>query len=153
MEAKKIICQELNEFIKHFPKTRIRYKYDDSSLVHIVEVSPKEIYHLDNDYIQWEDNFWEQFVSKFPAENICFISDDDVINIEKPELTLTGTEFTPFSSKETSNNNFSTNVIFLKDINNSIDYISMNQSVQNENNFTETVIPNSYFTNKFLNAA
>lgn len=153
MEAKNFIYQELNEFIKLFPKTRIRYEYDDSAFVHIVEVSPKEVYNSDNDYIQWEDNFWKQFVSKFPAENICFISDDDVINIEKPELTLTGTELTPFSSKETSNNKFSTNVIFLKDINNSIDYISMNQSVQNENNFTETVIPNSYFTNKFLNAA
>lgn len=96
MEAKNFIYQELNEFIKLFPKTRIRYEYDDSAFVHIVEVSPKEVYDSNSDYIQWENNFWGQFVSKFPAENICFISDDDVVDIKNPELTLTGIEFTPF---------------------------------------------------------
>ena len=153
MDAKSFIHTELNSFIEQYPNTCIRYEYDKSSLIHFVEVSPKEVYDSDNDYIQWENNFWEQFVSKFPAENICFISDDDVVDIKNPELTLTGIEFTPFSTKETSKKKFSTNIMFSKDTSSYINCISMNQSAQNDNNFNETVIPNSYFTNNFLNAA
>ena len=74
MEAKDFIYDELNAFIKGFSKTRIRYEYDHNALVHVVEVLPNEVYHLDSDYIDWENDFYNRFVALFPLDNICFIS-------------------------------------------------------------------------------
>jgi len=100
MEAKTYIHDALNAFIKHFSKTRIRYEYDTNALVHIVEVLPNEIYHLDSDYIQWEDDFYNSFVTQFPSENICFISDDALVDLSTPELVLEGLEYAPITSSK-----------------------------------------------------
>jgi hypothetical protein len=59
-------------------------------LVHVIEVLPNEVYHLDNDYICWENDLFNRFTTQFPTENICFISDDALVGIEKPELVIEG---------------------------------------------------------------
>lgn len=147
MEAKEFIYQELKKFVKHFPKTRIRYEYDDSAMVHVVEVLPNEVYNLDNDYIQWENNFWEQFVLKFPAENICFISDDDVIGIENHEFIFEGLEFAPITSRETKNL-FSTNVF--QNVNQLFNKFTYTDKM--EYKFSEINIPKFDKTNNLLMA-
>jgi CspA family cold shock protein len=101
----------LNAFIKHFSKTRIRYEYDTNALVHIVEVLPNDIYHLDTDYIQWEDDFYKRFVTLFPSENICFISDDALVEISTPELVLEGLEYAPITSSKETTNIINTNIV------------------------------------------
>lgn len=113
MEAKNFIYNELKVFIKKFSKTRVRYEYDQNALVHVVEVLPNEVYHLDNDYIYWENDLFNRFITQFPTENICFISDDALVGIEKPELVIEGLEYAPFSWVATSQkvtNTFSTNL-------------------------------------------
>lgn len=113
MEAKNFIYNELKVFIKKFSKTRVRYEYDQNALVHVVEVLPNEVYHLDNDYICWENDIFNRFITQFPTENICFISDDALVGIENPELVLEGLEYAHFSWVATSQkikNTFSTNL-------------------------------------------
>lgn len=90
MEAKNFIYNELKVFIKKFSKTRVRYEYDQNALVHVIEVLPNEVYHLDNDYICWENDLFNRFITQFPTENICFISDDALVGIENPELVIEG---------------------------------------------------------------
>ena len=111
MEAKNFIHKELNAFIERFKKTRIRYEYDKNALVPVVEVLPNEVYHLDNDYIQWENDFYDQFVAKFPNEDICFISDDALVGIEKPELVIEGLEYAPITCSQSTENVLFTNPI------------------------------------------
>jgi|BioPla2DNA2_1021312.scaffolds.fasta_scaffold33146_3 GTP:adenosylcobinamide-phosphate guanylyltransferase len=111
MEAKNYIHDALNAFIKRFSKTRIRYEYDTNALVHIVEVLPNDIYHLDTDYIQWEDDFYKRFVTLFPSENICFISDDALVEISTPELVLEGLEYAPITSSKETTNIINTNIV------------------------------------------
>lgn len=100
MEAKEFIATELGLFIKQFTKTRVRYEYDQSASVHFVEVVPNEIYHFDDEYIKWEDDVYERFVSMFPNQNICFVSDDDLTGVDYPELILEGIDFAPYTSGE-----------------------------------------------------
>ena len=102
MQARDFIHSELTVFIKCFPMTRVRYEYDKLSQVHFIEVSPLETYKSDRDYIQWEEEFYKRFVEAFPAECICFVSDDKLVGIENPELVLTGSEYllTTFFTKE-----------------------------------------------------
>jgi hypothetical protein len=111
MEAKDFIYEELNEFIKRFPKTRIRYEYDKNALVHVVEVLPNEVYHLDSDYIQWEDDLYNRFVSQFPLENICFISDDAIVGIDSPELMMEGLEYAPITCVWETKNILNTKIV------------------------------------------
>lgn len=100
MKSTKYIIAELTSFVTNFPKTRVRYEYDSLAKVHVIEVVPNEVYHLDKKYIQWENNLYDQFIIDFPNENICFISDDAIVGIETPSTTLYGLEFTPVSTNK-----------------------------------------------------
>lgn len=101
MEAKEFIATELELFVKRFTKTRVRYEYDQDSSVHFVEVVPNEVYHFDDEYIKWEDDVYERFIAMFPYQNICFVSDDDPIGVDYPELILEGVNFAPYTTGET----------------------------------------------------
>ena len=93
MNSYEYIISELNKFIFEFSKTRVRYEHDYSSETHFIEVVPNEIYHLDNHYIQWESKMFDHFIDKFPEENICFISDDALVGLDKIDFEIFGKEF------------------------------------------------------------
>lgn len=93
MNSIDFVIQEINLFVEKFPKTRVRYEFDEKALVHVIEVVPNEVYHLDEAYIEWEDGVFNRFVTAFPLENICFISDDALVGIENPILTIKGKEY------------------------------------------------------------
>ena len=93
MNSYEYIISELNKFIFEFSKTRVRYEHDFSSETHFIEVVPNEIYHSDNQYIQWESEMFDHFVDKFPEENICFISDDSLVGLDKIDFEICGNEF------------------------------------------------------------
>jgi len=98
MTAKEFITKELDSFIKKFPQVRVRYEYHELSKAHFIEVIPNEVYSLNEDYISWETNMWDKFVSLYPVEGICFISDDALVGIEKAALTLYGKDYAPVST-------------------------------------------------------
>lgn len=100
MTAKEFITKELGDFIKKFPQVRVRYEYHELSNAHFIEVVPNKVYSLNDDYISWETDMWERFVHLYPLDGICFISDDALAGIEKAELTLYGTDYTPVSTKQ-----------------------------------------------------
>jgi len=84
---------ELKKFIDIFPQTRVRYEYDMNSIVHTIEVVPNEVYHLNGEYISWENAFTEAFIQEFPDQNICFVSDDSLAGIDEIQLELFGRDF------------------------------------------------------------
>lgn len=100
MNSTQYLLTELNIFITVFPKTRVRYEYDSLAKVHIVEVVPNQIYHLDGKYIQWESSLFDKFIREFPNENICFISDDAIVGIEIASSTLYGEEYTAVTTNK-----------------------------------------------------
>jgi len=102
MEAKDYIIKELESFIKKFSKVRVRYDYDENAIVHTIEVLPNEVYHLDKDYIEWECEMFDKFISMYPNENICFISDDALVGIEKEIFVKEGIDYAPFSTNKRS---------------------------------------------------
>ncbi|OAV66106.1 hypothetical protein Barb4_03037 [Bacteroidales bacterium Barb4] len=98
MDAKQYIRNELEKLIVSFPNVRVRYEYDKNAIVHFVEVVPNEIYHLDNDYIAWENKMTDKFIELFPTQNICFISDDALVGIENEEYVLYRTKYMEIST-------------------------------------------------------
>ena len=147
MSSNDFIRSKLNEFIKRFSQTRVRYEYDHNALVHVVEVLPNEVYHSDSDYIQWEDEISHQFIDKFPTENICFISDDAIAGIENPELALEGLEYAPFTSLRKTIIIPNTNII-----NKTFDMITFYRDKQSTN-FEKSDIPATYIESNISKAA
>jgi hypothetical protein len=93
MDAKQYILGELNSLVTKFPSVRVRYGYDSNARVHCVEVVPKEVYYSNDEYISWENNVTSRFIEHFPAENIGFISDDDLMGIENEMYVSEGKNY------------------------------------------------------------
>lgn len=93
MTSQEYIILELNDFIVKFPQTRVRYEYDQLSDVHFIEIVPNNVYHLDQAYIVWESELYDRFIALFPDQNICFISDDALVGLDKIEFEIKGNEF------------------------------------------------------------
>jgi len=93
MEATEYIKNELNKFIVQFSHTRVRYEYDIEAQLHYIEIVPNEVYRFDKLYIAWENQITDIFIEKFPDQNICFISDDALVGLDKTDFQLTGNDF------------------------------------------------------------
>ncbi len=149
MDSKKFIKDELTAFIERFSKTRVRYEYDPNALVHIVEVLPNEVYSLDRDYIEWEDDCYNRFVAQFPTENICFVSDDAIIEITAPDLVLEGTKYVQDCSYQNYDGGFSIQVSYGKMPFENVTF----SECKLDNSMSQFYIPNTYFESGILNAA
>lgn len=93
IEITNFIQKSLKDFIKSFPKTRVRYEFDSDADVHCIEVVPNTIHHLDSACIEWERNFIDEFLKRFPYEHIYFFSDDAIIGITHCQFELVGNEY------------------------------------------------------------
>lgn len=102
MKSSEFIVKELELFVKKFPKTRVRYEDDQLTVAHFIEIIPNEIYKFDENYIKWERDLFKRFISEYPYENICFISDNAIVGLDEVHFEKCGTEFIEFSVKDDS---------------------------------------------------
>lgn len=93
MRAQEFIIEKLNSLINKFKTIKARYEYDITSKSHIIEITPNDIYHHDSTYIEWERKMMSEFLSEFGGENICFISDDDMMGIETETYSCQGADY------------------------------------------------------------
>lgn len=93
MNSFDFIKEHLSNFITLFPKTKVSYEFDYDCNTHYIEVVPNSIYHLDAAYIKWENDFFEIFTAEFPEHNICFISDDALVGLDKVDFKIIGKDF------------------------------------------------------------
>jgi hypothetical protein len=98
-KSKEYIKKELKKFVKQFPQVKIRYEFHEMANTHFVEVLPYEVYSAHPGYILWENGMRAEFIKRYPAEGICFISDDTTVKVENAELTLCGADYAQFSTK------------------------------------------------------
>lgn len=89
MTPKEYISAKLDQLIKLFPKIRVRYESDEFSGTHTVEIIPQSEYNKEA-MMDWQDAVFEEFFNLYPAEAVCFISDDALVGIEKPEKIYYG---------------------------------------------------------------
>lgn len=137
MLPKDYIISELKSFINDFPKTRVRYEHDNSSDTHFIEIVPNEIYHLDTQYMQWESEMFDRFVSVYPEENICFISDDALVGLDNIEFEICGIEFV--STYSTVNSQIT---VLLEN------HINVSSAINNDTLFSVNICPNLFHSNQ-----
>lgn len=95
-EPLNFIMAGLKEFVISFPQSRVRYEFDVDAKVHCVEVLPNHLFHSDNGYISWENEFTDKFINSFPNQNICFFTDDALVGIREAQFELCGVNFGVF---------------------------------------------------------
>lgn len=83
MDSKEFLINELKKIHDKFPMCNFRYEIRESSMSHLIEVTPLEIYNSSN-YMNAEDIVDEAFVSLFPNENLIFVSEDSLNKVSNP---------------------------------------------------------------------
>lgn len=89
----------MEKFVSVFKNARVRYEYDELSNVHTLEFTPKSVYESEK-FVNWEADTFDEFVNKYPCENICFISEDDLVGIENETYSRCGVDY--YTSEEIS---------------------------------------------------
>jgi hypothetical protein len=93
MTPEAFIINEIKTLVELFPNVRARYENHQMSNTHFVEVLPNEVYRLNEDFKIWEESVVFTFIEKFPEQNLCFLSDDDVVKIETKYFEAKGKLF------------------------------------------------------------
>lgn len=93
MTSKEYIISKLERFIKNFPHARVRYEHDADIDTHFVEILPNDLYYLNEDYMDWEEHMFDDFIEMFPGESIGFITDDAIVGLENVDYEFYGKLF------------------------------------------------------------
>lgn len=88
MKSKEFLIEKLTEISSKFEDVKIRYEYRKNTNSHIVEVIPLAIFNNDKEYMVAEADLEDEFETLFPKEDIVFISEGSLTEIESPELLL-----------------------------------------------------------------
>jgi len=84
-KSKQFIKEKLKEIKKQFPN--ITFKYEQTIDVNKIKVTPVELFDSD-DYIEVEEKLSNEFEELFPNEEILFISDNSLTEIENVEFEI-----------------------------------------------------------------
>lgn len=100
MTPTEFIIEKLDDFASSHTDARLRYEYDSRAIVHTVEISPVDLYNSD-ECKDWQMDMLLDFVSKFPFDNIAFVSDKDSVGINNPTYINTGVDYEEVNTKKT----------------------------------------------------
>ena len=76
--------KHLSQLTENFPNIECLYKFDNLDDTHIIKIMPKKIFESE-DYVQYENEIVDNFIQRFPYEGILFISENELIDIDKPD--------------------------------------------------------------------
>ncbi|MEH0007403.1 MAG: hypothetical protein V6Z82_01605, partial [Flavobacteriales bacterium] len=96
MTAREFIAEKLRELHAKFPQIQIRYEYRMSTQSHLIEVMPLHFFENDEAYAHEEEKIRDEFESLFLPEDILFISEGFLTEIEYADLELGYGERIPF---------------------------------------------------------
>jgi len=103
--SKNFIFEKLNILVNTFPELEIRYKHEEFSKTHLIEVKPCIIYKNNGDYMKIESSIDSEFNVYFPDELLIFISDDSLITIDTEDLTFKKDSFGCYIDQTVNENN------------------------------------------------
>jgi len=93
MNPKEYIKSRLNELRNFFPELSFKYKFNQHTSTHIIDVRPLECYSANKDYIKYEADFSYEFDNFFFPETILFVSEDSLTEIKDPDFVFNANQF------------------------------------------------------------
>jgi hypothetical protein len=92
MEISDYIKMKLTDLVKKFSEARARYEYDQYANQHVIEILPQSVFQSDQ-FLDWMVKFCEESITRFPTEDIGFISEDAVVPLEKVDFSVQGAKY------------------------------------------------------------
>ena len=93
MKANDALIEKLNKLVQRFPEIRCEYEYFGDSNSHFVKVLPEEVFKSNFDYSNAEAEILLDFISKYPDESLCFVTKDDLVEINNPSFVKEGSAY------------------------------------------------------------
>lgn len=88
MTAKDYIRQELTRIWNSFPEVQFRYEFKIHTNTHVIEVIPVSFFEENEEYLRLESDFEFEFEQIFPEEEILFISEGSLTEIQNAEFHI-----------------------------------------------------------------
>ena len=88
MKAKKFLEKKLKELASKFEEVKIRYEYRANTQSHIIEIIPLVFFQENEIYLIEEANIESEFEARYPMENIIFISEGSLTEINNADIEL-----------------------------------------------------------------
>lgn len=93
MTPRNFIIRRLNELRNIFPELSFKYKFNQHSSTHIIDVRPLDCFSSNQDYIKYEADFSYEFDNLFSPETILFISENSLTEIKNPDFVFNTNQF------------------------------------------------------------
>ncbi len=90
MKSQEFVINKINHLIDLFPEIQLQYVYDTFETSHFIEVLPKETYDSTERYGKEELKITQEFIEKYPYELITFVTQGDLITIDRPIYSRKG---------------------------------------------------------------
>ncbi len=84
MKSIDFVIERLESLYSTIENINIRYEYRQTTSTHIIEITPKDIFDSNEDYIIYEEKIEGEFKTAFFDENILFISSESLTEIKDP---------------------------------------------------------------------
>lgn len=84
MKPIEFLKNKLSALFSEIPEIKIRYEFKVSTNTHIIEVLPVTFFNSNDNYIQKELQLEEDFENLFSGEDILFISNGSLSEIQRP---------------------------------------------------------------------
>lgn len=97
MTSVEFIKTRVKDFLDVFTEVRVRYCYSEEEGVHFIEFVPDYIRNHDV-FCEFESKMIEDFCERYPAEGICFVSEDSAVSIKEAQWILYGSRYAITSS-------------------------------------------------------
>ena len=86
--AKEFLRKKLEKISLEIEDVEIAYEYRVTTQTHIIEIKPNSVFEHSKEYIDKEIDLENEFSDQFPGEELLFISEDSLTEIESPEFVL-----------------------------------------------------------------
>ncbi|MDD3723156.1 MAG: hypothetical protein PHW92_11865 [Lutibacter sp.] len=109
MIIKDYIIGKINDLVTAFPFLKVSYQIDSYSNSNYLKVIPKDYFDSNLEYQKYETELIIDFITKYPFDEIVFISDDSLIEVTEPIYEIEGKSFNKndlFWNTESWSNNY-----------------------------------------------
>lgn len=91
--AKTYFCSKLDKLVKNFPDTRILYYNDAFTDEHLIKIFPKSVFLNNSKLEEFQIEFMDEFIDKFPNASLIFFTEDDWIDINGEAIEYIGNKY------------------------------------------------------------
>jgi hypothetical protein len=88
LTSKGFVIDRLKILSKKIPGVKIRYQKNDCTGTHIIEINPISVFKGNEDFMMTEKEIKEHFKKMFPTEEVLFISEGSLMEIDNEHEIL-----------------------------------------------------------------